>query len=102
MTFSHPQPMTYIEEMFLGDSFNVCVKGAGIADCTSFVCGLIDVVNGDGGGKSFCGAAMFPDKLPVDARDISTGVYQCGGVNNFEGVRRGDQLYGDVHRFVRS
>ena len=82
-----------IEEMFLSNSFNIHVEGVSIMDCTSFVHSLVYVVNSDGGGKFFSGESMFPDKLPVYARDVGTGIYQCRGVNNFEGVRRGDQLY---------
>ena len=43
---------------------------------------------------------MFPDKLPVNARDISTGVYQCRRVDDFEGMQGSDQLNGDTHRFT--
>ena len=63
-----------VEEMLLGDPFDVCVEGAGIADCTSLVCGLVDVVDSDGRGEFFSGEAVFPDKLPVDARDIDTRI----------------------------
>ena len=91
-----------IEEMFLGYPFDVGVEGASVADCTSFVRSLIYVTNGNGGGEFFGGEMMFPDKLPVNARDVSTGVYQCRGVDDFEGVRGGDQLYRDTYRFVRS
>ena len=89
-----------VEEMFLGYSFDICIEGAGIADSTSFIHSLVDVVNSDGGGELFGGESVFSDKLPVDTRDVCTRVYQCGGVNNFEGVRGGDQLYRDTHRFV--
>ena len=75
-----------VEEMFLGDPFDVGVEGASIADRTSFIHSLIDVVNGNGGGKFFCRESVFSDELPVYARDIGTGIYQCGGVDNFEGV----------------
>ena len=100
ITFSRPQPMTYIEEVFLGDPFNVHVQGASVMDCTSFVCSLVNIVNSDGGSEFFCGETVFSDKLPVDARDVSTRVYQCRGVNNFEGVQEDDQLYRNTHRFV--
>ena len=76
--------------MLLGDLFNVGVKGASIVDCTSLVRGLVNVSNGDGGGEFFGGESMFSDELPVYAKDISTGVYQCGGVDDFEVVRGGD------------
>ena len=81
-----------VEEMFLCDPFDVGIKGAGIADSTSFVCCLIDVSNGNGRGKFLGGETVFSDELPVNAGDISTGVYQCRGINNFEGVQGGDQL----------
>ena len=75
-----------IEEMFLGDPFNVHVKGASVADYTSFVCSLVYIMNCDGEGKFFGGESVFSDKLPVSAGDISTGVYQYRGVDNFESV----------------
>ena len=89
-----------IEKVFMSDSFYVGVEGASEANSTSFVCSLVDITNGNGGGKFFHGEVMFSDKLPVDARDVSTGVYQHRGVNDFEGVRRGDQLNRDTHRFI--
>ena len=91
-----------VEEMLFGDPFNVGIEGAGIAYCTSLVRGLIYVANGDGGGEFLSGESVFPDKLPVDARDISTGINQCGGVDDFKGMRGGDQLNRDTHRFIRS
>ena len=91
-----------IEKVFWGNPFDVGIEGAGVADCTGFVCSLVDVANSDRGGEFFCGEAMFSDELPVNARDVSTGVYQCRGVDDFKGVRGGDQLYGNTHRFVRS
>ena len=54
------------------------------------------------GGEFLHGEVVFPDKLPVNAGDISTGVYQRGEVNDFEGVRGGDQLYRNMHIFVRN
>ena len=75
-----------VEEMFLGDPFDVGVKGASVVDCTSLVCGLVHISNSNGGGKFFCREMVFPDKLPVDAGDVSTGVYQCRGVSDFDGV----------------
>ena len=63
-----------IEEMLLGDSFDIGVEGASIADCTGLVHSLINVANSDGGGEFFSGEAVFSDKLPVDARDISTRI----------------------------
>ena len=70
----------------MGDPFDVGVEGAGVANCTSLVRGLINIANGDGGGEFFRGESVFSDKLPVNARDVSTRVYQCGGVDDFEGV----------------
>ena len=69
--------------MFLGYSFNVCVEGAGIVNCISFVHGLVYVLDHDWRSEFLCGESMFPDKLPVNAEDVSTRVYQCGGVDNF-------------------
>ena len=61
--------------MFLDDLFDVGIEGSSVMNCTGLVCSLVDISNGDGGGKFFCVESMFPDKLPVDARDISTRVY---------------------------
>ena len=63
-----------IEEVFLGDPFDVSVEGASIADCTGFVRCLIHVTNGDGGGKFLGGESVFSDKLPVNARDVGTRI----------------------------
>ena len=89
-----------IEEVFLGDPFDVGVEGASVMNCTSFVRHLVDVANSDRGGEFFCGEAMFSDELPVNARDVCTRVYQCRGVDDFEGVQGGDQLNRDAHRFI--
>ena len=70
MTASHD-----IKEMFLGYPFNVCIEGAGTADSTSFICSLVNIANGDGGGEFLGGETMFPNELPVNAGDVSTGVY---------------------------
>ena len=86
--------------MFLGNPFDVGVEGASIADGTSFVRSLINVANSDGGGEFLSRESVFSDKLPVDARDVGTGIYQCRGVDDFEGVRGGDQLNRDTHRFI--
>ena len=64
-----------IEEMFLGDPFNICIESASIANCTSFVCSLIHIANSDGRGEFFSGKLVFSDKLPVYAEDICTRVY---------------------------
>ena len=87
--------------MFLSDSFDVGVEGASVTDCTGFVHGLINIANGNGGGKFFGGESVFPDELPVYAGDVGTGVYQCRGVDDFEGVRGGNQLNRDTHRFIQ-
>ena len=89
-----------IEEMLLGNPFNVHVKDASVANCTGFVCSLVNILNSDEGGEFFSRELVFSDKLPVNAGDICTGVYQCRGVNNFEGVQGGDQLNRDTHRFI--
>ena len=88
------------EEMFLGNPFDVGIEGAGIVNCTSFVYSLINVADSDGGGEFLSGESVFSDKLPVDAGDVGTRVYQCGRVDDFEGVLRGDQLNRDSHRFI--
>ena len=75
-----------IEEMFLGDPFDVGVKGASVMDCTSFDCSLVYIANGNGGGEFFSRETVFSDKLLVNTRDIGARVYQRGGVDNFKGV----------------
>ena len=90
-----------IEEMFLSDPFDVGIESASVADCTSLVFSLINVANGDGRGKFLGGESVFPDKLPVNARDVRSRIYQHGGVDDFEGVRGGDQLNRDTHRFIQ-
>ena len=69
--------------MFMGNSFDICIEGASVADCTSFVHGLVYVMNYNGGGEFLGGKLVFPDKLPIYTRDVGTRVYQCGGVNYF-------------------
>ena len=64
-----------VEEVFLGDPFYVHVEGASVADYTSLVCGLVHIANHNGRGQFFCEETVFPDKLPVDAGDVSTRVY---------------------------
>ena len=64
-----------IEQVFLGDPFNVCVQDESVTDCACFIHGLVDIVNGNGGGKFFSGEAVFSDKLPVNARDVHARVY---------------------------
>ena len=87
--------------MFLGDPFDVGIEGASVADGTSFVRSLINITNSDGGGEFLGRESVFSDKLPVNARDVSTGIYQYGGVDDFEGVQGGDQLNRDAHRFIQ-
>ena len=72
--------------MFWGDHFDVGVQGVGVADRAGLVCGLIDISNSNGRCKFFSGETVFSDKLPVNARDISTRVNRCGGVDDFKGV----------------
>ena len=75
-----------VEEVFLGNLFNVCMEGISVVDCTSFIHSLVHIANSNWGGEFFGGKSMFPDKLSVNARDICTRVYQCGGVDDFESV----------------
>ena len=75
-----------IEEVFLDDPFDVHVKGASEMYCTSFVCCWVNIVNSDGGDEFFCGESVFSDELLVNARDVSTRVYQCNRVNGFQGM----------------
>ena len=63
-----------VEEMFLGNPFNVGKKGAGVTNYAGFVCSLIYVANSDGGGEFLSGESVFSDKLLVNARDVCTGV----------------------------
>ena len=64
-----------VEEVFLIDLFDVGVESASVVDGASFVCCLVDVADSDEGHKFLGGESMFSDKLPVDARDVSTRVY---------------------------
>ena len=63
-----------VEEMFLGDPFDVGVEGASVADCTGLVRSLVNVANGNGGGELLGGESVFSDKLPVDAGDVGTRI----------------------------
>ena len=72
-----------VEEMFLGDPFDVHVQGTGIADGTCFVHGLIDILNNDKGCKFLSGELVFPDELPIYAGDVCIRVYQCREVDDF-------------------
>ena len=75
-----------IEEVLLDDLFNVHVESTGVVNCISLCCSLVHVTNCDRRSEFFCEKAAFSDKLPVNAGDISTRVYQYRGVNNFESV----------------
>ena len=72
-----------VEEVFLCNPFNVCVKSASVMDCAGFVCGLVYIVDKNRGGEFLDGELVSPDKLSVDAADISARVYQHRGVNDF-------------------
>ena len=87
--------------MFLGDPFDVGIEGASIVNCSSFVHSLVNVTNDDEGGEFLGGESVFSDELSVYARDVCTRIYQCRGVDDFEGVQGGDQLNRDMHRFIR-
>ena len=50
-----------VEEIFLGDPFDVHVQGTGIVDGTCFIHGLIDILNNDKGCKFLSGELVFPD-----------------------------------------
>ena len=91
-----------IEEMFLDNLFDVCVESVSIANCKGFICCLVHILDCDEGSKFFHKESVFSDELPFYTGYISTRVYQCGGVNDFECVREGDQLNGDSHRSVGS
>ena len=56
-----------VEEMFLSNPFNVGVESTSIANCTSFVHGLVYISNSDGGSEFLGGETVFSDELPVDA-----------------------------------
>ena len=64
-----------VEEMFLSDPFDVCVKGVSIADGSGFVWSLIDVPDSNGRSKFLNGELVFSDELPVYTGDISARVY---------------------------
>ena len=64
-----------VEEVFLGNPFNVGIEGRDIPDDTGLVCCLVYVVNCNEGDKFFSGESMFSDKLPVNAGDVCTRVY---------------------------
>ena len=72
-----------VKEVFLCNPFDICVEDTSVADYTSFVYSLIYILDYDRGSKLLSGESVFPDKLLVYARDISTRVNQCGGVNDF-------------------
>ena len=64
-----------IEEVFLGNPFNVHIEGASIMNCISFVHSLIYITNCDREGEFFGGELVFSDKLPVNAEDVCTRIY---------------------------
>ena len=72
-----------VEEMFLGNSFNVCAQSADIANGTGFIQSLVNISDSDEGFKLFCRKLVFPEKLPVNAGDVSIRVYQHRRVNDF-------------------
>ena len=91
-----------VEEMFLDDPFNVGIEDTGIVNYTHLICSLVNVMDSNRGGEFLSGELVFSDKLPVYTRDVCTEIYQYRRVNDFEGVRGGDQLNRDMHRFIRS
>ena len=86
-----------MEEMFLCNDFDVGKESASKADFLIFVGGLVDISYFDGDVKLCSGEGIFSDELPVDAGDVSTTVNQGVSVNDFQRVRRGDELQGDSH-----
>ena len=64
-----------IEEMFLGNPFDIHIEGASVAYCTSLVYGLVHVANHNGGGELLSGEAVFSDELSINARDICARIY---------------------------
>ena len=75
-----------IEEVFLGNPFDICIEGVDVTDHTSLVCSLVHISDCDGGGEFLHGELMFSDELPVYARDVGAGVYQCDGINGLQGM----------------
>ena len=72
-----------IEEVFWGDPFDSCVEGTSVADNASFVCSLVHIADYNRRGKFLDRELVLPNKLSVNAGDISIRVYQYGGVDNF-------------------
>ena len=64
-----------VEEMFLGNPFNVCIQGVDIMYSTSLVHSLVHVSNCNGGDKFLDRELVFSDELPVNARDVHIRVY---------------------------
>jgi hypothetical protein len=52
----------------------------------------------DRGREAFGGEAMFADKAPIDEGDTCTAVNERSDVDSFQGVRRFNKLYWDLHR----
>ena len=87
-----------MELNFLDDSFDGEEKGAGEADGSGLVVRLIDVSDRNGVLETGGGDLVLSHKVPVDAGDVCTAVNKGTGVNGFQGVHGGDQLYWDSHR----
>ena len=72
-----------IEEVLLGNPFDVHAKGTSIMDYTSFVYGPVNILDCNRAGEFLGEELIFPDELSVNVGDVSAGVYQCRGVDNF-------------------
>ena len=86
-----------MEEVFLCNVFDVGKKGASEADFPIFVGGLVNISYFDGDIEFCSGKGVFSDKLLVNAGAISTTVDQGMSVNDFQCVRRGNELQGNFH-----
>ena len=64
-----------VEEMFLSNSFSISVEGTDVVNHAGFVWSLVYILDCNGRGKFFDRESVFPDKLPVNARDVGTRVY---------------------------
>ena len=78
--------------MFLCDTFDVGKEGAGEVDFPIFIGDLINIPYFDGDIKFCSGERVFSDKLPVNAGDVCTTVDQGVSVDDFQDVRRCDEL----------
>jgi len=72
-----------VKDYFLGDSFNVGKKGAGVQDISFLVEGSIGVSRTDRFFEFRDGQSMFFDKVIVDAGDVCTAVDEGIGVDGF-------------------